>query len=145
VFANDLNPESIKYLNENIKNNGIEAENIKVFNMDGREFIKESMKLLNDGNQGESKVFDHYIMNLPAIAVNFLDAFTSMEWDESPMIHCYLFSKEDDPLNMVKNALQVDELEAVVHNVRSVAPNKEMYCVSFKLPSRRKKIKLESS
>lgn len=47
VLANDLNPESFKYLQENIKNNKVDLT-VKPFNLDGAQFIKESPQLLID-------------------------------------------------------------------------------------------------
>lgn len=45
VLANDLNPESFKYLKENIEINHV-SEFVKPYNLDGREFIRQSPKLL---------------------------------------------------------------------------------------------------
>jgi tRNA (guanine37-N1)-methyltransferase len=47
VLANDLNPESYKYLQENVKLNHVENF-VKPFNLDGREFIRQSPRLLFD-------------------------------------------------------------------------------------------------
>lgn len=41
--------------------------------MDGREFIKQAVKDLNQtSTKNEWKTFDHFVMNLPAIAIEFL-------------------------------------------------------------------------
>lgn len=45
VFANDLNPQSYKYLKMNIESNKVESF-VKPFNLDGREFIKKSPIIL---------------------------------------------------------------------------------------------------
>lgn len=45
VLANDLNPESFKYLKTNISLNKTD-DFVKPFNLDGREFIRQSPKLL---------------------------------------------------------------------------------------------------
>lgn len=45
VFANDLNPQSYKYLKMNIESNKVESF-VKPFNLDGREFIKDSPNIL---------------------------------------------------------------------------------------------------
>ncbi|CAI4535951.1 ASN_collapsed_G0024420.mRNA.1.CDS.1 [Saccharomyces cerevisiae] len=45
VLANDLNPESYKYLKENIALNKV-AKTVKSFNMDGADFIRQSPQLL---------------------------------------------------------------------------------------------------
>lgn len=128
-------------------------------------------------------------MNLPALAVEFLDAFSGLLSEinhstgstseevsaqeesakvasnngddlsqgesivqEAPkqidrsglsniIIHCYCFSKEEDPENdaiqRVKDVLRLQSVtfhDSGVKRVRNVAPNKEMLCVSVRLP-----------
>ncbi|KAJ3182027.1 tRNA(m(1)G37)methyltransferase [Geranomyces variabilis] len=93
--------------------------------------------------------FNHYVMNLPATAIQFLDAFWGLlanhpsvdETTPLPIIHCHCFSRDLDPktdiVRRVEAALGAplgpDDLIAL-HNVRNVAPNKDMLCVSFRLP-----------
>lgn len=55
VLANDLNPESYKYLKENVTRNHVE-EFVQSFNLDGREFIKESPKMLMNWHKSKGKV-----------------------------------------------------------------------------------------
>ena len=87
------------------------------------------------------------IMNLPALAVDFLDVFSGLfrghDLDEEviqfvpPTVHCYCFSKEQDAEADVRQ--RVDERlgrrvqDCEVRVVRNVAPNKEMLCVRFTL------------
>ncbi|TKR61566.1 hypothetical protein L596_028660 [Steinernema carpocapsae] len=153
VFANDLNPESVKYLKENAELN--KAPAISIFNKDACEFIHQ--EVAEDLTKEFAVPFEeraneaHVLMNLPALAVTFLPSFKGFlkVKPEFPIIvHCHLFAKakEDVPdefypaeaKRMVLESLglkedQVDILE--VHNVRSVAGRKEMFCVSFQLPS----------
>lgn len=94
VYANDLNPESYYWLNENIKLNKVRGSlfsgctstltvntwagfsqitsGIKTYNLDGREFIRNAVRDLQATAQGEWKTFDHFVMNLPATAIEFL-------------------------------------------------------------------------
>ncbi len=68
VYANDLNPTSYKYLNINAKLNKCHVHNnLQTYNMDGRDFIR---KLDDEGIH-----YDHVLMNLPAIAPEFLNVF----------------------------------------------------------------------
>ncbi|KAF8204026.1 Met-10+ like-protein-domain-containing protein [Pholiota molesta] len=95
----------------------------------------------------------HFVMNLPDSAITFLDAFrgilTDTEgrnlsgiYDEMPMVHCHCFTRELEPARAEADIRQrVEEKlghpltgEVKLHLVRSVAPNKEMYCISFRLP-----------
>ncbi|KAK0409871.1 hypothetical protein QR680_004808 [Steinernema hermaphroditum] len=152
VLANDLNPESVKYLKENVELN--KAPAISVFNKDAMDFIRE--EVAEDLTKEFALPFEeraseaHVLMNLPALAVTFLPAFKNFlkVKPEFPVIvHCHLFAKahEDVPdefypeeaKRMVLESMGVEEgrvkiLE--VHNVRKVAGRKEMFCVSFELP-----------
>lgn len=90
VFANDLNPRSYHYLCENIKINKV-GDRVQAFNLDGRAFVDELLK--------EKKQFSQVLMNLPAIALEFLDAFCGkFDFWEGPLpfIHCYCFSNAED-------------------------------------------------
>ena len=143
VYANDLNPESVKYLELNKDRNKISSKNLLSFNSDARDFIMQSHDLLNKDTLNKTPVFfDHYIMNLPASAHEFLNSFNSLRVliptegiIPSIWVHCYVFCKIDSsPIELVESELKC-ELETVTsHYVRNVSPNKDMYCVSFKLP-----------
>ena len=129
IYANDLNPDSFQYLATNARNNGV-LDRVKTFNLDGREFLRKVVE--------KSSPVSHVIMNLPAMAVDFLDVFSGGLFGEnSPMIYCYCFSKAED---VVRDAqVQCERvlganLDACVHYVRDVAPNKAMMCVQFRLP-----------
>jgi len=123
VFANDLNPKSYEYLKKNVENNKL-VNKVFSYNEDGRDFIKNSLKYLNDKSiqekiieqrkkdkieslrkkfkkqnikninrnnekekiednsenifkteNGTPILFQHYVMNLPAIAIEFLGNF----------------------------------------------------------------------
>ncbi|KAI0639944.1 guanine-N-1-methyltransferase [Trametes polyzona] len=100
----------------------------------------------------------HFVMNLPDTAILFLDAFrgalspanaggrdlSGLYADEGsmPLVHCHCFTRELEPEKAEVDIRQrVEEKlghglgeEATFHWVRSVAPQKEMYCVSFRLP-----------
>jgi len=95
----------------------------------------------------------HFVMNLPDSAIQFLDAFRGLlndaegrnlrgMYEEMPMVHCHCFTRELEPEKAEIDIRQrVEERighhltgETSLHLVRSVAPNKEMYCISFRLP-----------
>eukprot|EP00301_Raphidiophrys_heterophryoidea_P007298 c12841_g1_i1.p1 GENE.c12841_g1_i1~~c12841_g1_i1.p1 ORF type:complete len:525 (-),score=131.02 c12841_g1_i1:87-1472(-) len=144
VFANDLNPHSYAYLCENAKRNKVQNL-IHTYNLDGRDFIRKIF-------QEQNIPVDHVIMNLPGSAPEFLDVFrgifanrTGVDSNESsnklPLIHCYCFLAPSE--NMIPDAVQCvssflgyagEVPELSVHEVRDVAPNKMMLCVSFRLP-----------
>lgn len=130
VWANDLNPHGYEVMQDAVKRNKVQ-DFVTPFNQDGREFIRWSAKALLESDpktvtiepkvkrrtkQGQSQpplsppekytrpvVFDHYVMNLPATAVEFLDAFSGLYAGKEslffpntsqalPMIHVYCFS-----------------------------------------------------
>ncbi|KAF8140523.1 Met-10+ like-protein-domain-containing protein [Boletus edulis] len=96
-----------------------------------------------------------FVMNLPDSALEFLDAFRGIltprgetggrldgVYATMPMVHCYCFTRELDPHRAEADIRQRAEAnigaelgnEVMFHKVRSVAPNKDMYCISFRLP-----------
>lgn len=147
IFANDLNPDSVRYLKENLQLNKISNDKFHLFNLDGGDFIKQQfpsvLKEYFDQAKGYKSL--HIIMNLPALAVTFLTHFRNLlspqefeKWSEfkaSIWVHVYAFSREDEDLTKeCCKHLQVDEISGLkVHYVRDVAPNKEMFRVTFPL------------
>lgn len=143
VHANDLNPKSYEYMCINAKLNKVNHL-VSCYNMDGRDFVR---MLVDKGVQ-----FDHVLMNLPGSAVEFLDVFVNLfpasYVGRLPMIHVYTFIKGDtrtesqkmveDAKRVVEKYLSITDPSTIdyteVVDVRDVAPKKNMYCVSFKLP-----------
>ncbi|GLC61014.1 hypothetical protein PLESTB_001706000 [Pleodorina starrii] len=91
-------------------------------------------------------LFDHVVMNLPASAIEFLDAFSGafdpVTWADRPLpyVHCYTFKRgtetEADILAKAERYLggPLEPGSCSVHTVRDVAPNKLMLCLSFRVP-----------
>ncbi|XP_045830304.1 tRNA (guanine(37)-N1)-methyltransferase 2 [Trifolium pratense] len=86
---------------------------------------------------------DHVVMNLPASAIQFLDAFRGLiqrkYWKgHLPLIHCYCFIRATETpesiIAVAESALKATILDSKFHRVRDVAPNKAMFCLSFRLP-----------
>mmetsp|Transcript_705 Transcript_705/g.1037 ORF Transcript_705/g.1037 Transcript_705/m.1037 type:complete len:556 (-) Transcript_705:27-1694(-) len=138
VYANDLNPISYKYLKANAAANN--CSNIKCFNLDGRAFIHSLLMMEN------TNPIHHVIMNLPALAIEFLNAFRGWALESQPIIHVYCFETKND-INAKRNAIERCEIAlgckledsttahpVQIHIVRDVSPNKNMLCVSFRLP-----------
>ncbi|XP_053115424.1 tRNA (guanine(37)-N1)-methyltransferase [Hemicordylus capensis] len=147
VFANDLNPESYKWLQHNCRLNKVEKK-VKVFNLDGRDFLQGPVKeeLAKQLASKERKCSLHIVMNLPAMAVEFLDVFKSLLDGEPsssadlPTVHCYGFSKHDNPMQDIQEKAEASlgaslESQCSVELVRNVAPGKEMMCISFCIPA----------
>ncbi|KAI9470672.1 MAG: Met-10+ like-protein-domain-containing protein, partial [Benjaminiella poitrasii] len=151
VYANDLNPSSYEWMKTNIKANKI-TQGIYPYNMDGRAFIRQAVQDLQALDKTNWKTFDHFVMNLPATAIEFLDAFRGLYHDKKeifdrtenaklPTIHCHCFTKSSDAMedittrvNKVMGA-RPDPSKVSLHWVRNVSPKKDMYCISFPLSS----------
>jgi len=84
-------------------------------------------------------------MNLPAAAPEFLNVFRGWtgDYDQRPMLHIHCFAGKDDAANDEAIArcsralgcpLNKESDQVFVHVVRDVSPNKNMLCVSFRLP-----------
>lgn len=144
VYANDLNPESYKWLVHNKKLNKIKDKHLITFCKDGRDFILKDvkdiiLKYINSNNI-------HIIMNLPGSAVEFLNNFRGLyeeneiqQITKSIIVHVYCFAKGEDFLEIAKNLviknIQMDISDKIIEifNVRTVSNFKEMMRVSFRL------------
>ena len=149
VFANDLNPESFRYLQRNAKQNKVE-EHVHCYNLDARAFWKELCRkkeqIIAEKTKKKGHFIQHVIMNLPAIALQFLDVFKDcFSQKESkefglPQIYCYCFAKnenfEESITERVEKHLGAIPNDLKIRLVRNVAPYKNMYCVTFKLPTK---------
>lgn len=189
VLSNDLNPSSYEYMQKNVENNNVKNY-VQCTNLDGTDLIRNTLKYVNEfrtqkiyNNKGElisksyvkgndkkrvaketkiivPKLPSHYVMNLPATAIDFLHNFKSMyndlevaEIDILPVVHVHCFEKygieedltdKDIQYRVYKRILHQFDLaednksltfeSMKFHEVRRVAPCKPMYCVSIQLP-----------
>ncbi|XP_031473676.1 tRNA (guanine(37)-N1)-methyltransferase 1 [Nymphaea colorata] len=138
VYANDLNPTAVEYLERNLVHNKLERK-VEVFNMDGRRFIETVFALRRPER------ITQVVMNLPKDAVQYLDVFRGIFKRRSqdmdlllPKIHVYGFSKASDPEfdfhERIRTVLCDGAIKIDMHRVRLVAPGKWMLCASFVLP-----------
>ncbi|WRT69767.1 uncharacterized protein IL334_006758 [Kwoniella shivajii] len=124
---------------------------------------KDQVKLSSPSLPEPPKIIQHYIMNLPDSALTFLYAYSGCftplltqasfiekhgqngEGADMPMVHVYCFTREverekaePDILERASRYLSYPltstSKDYLLHHVRSVAPNKDMYCLSFRLP-----------
>ncbi|KAG7541291.1 SAM-dependent methyltransferase TRM5/TYW2-type [Arabidopsis thaliana x Arabidopsis arenosa] len=138
VYANDLNPHAVEFMEQNSVVNKLEKR-IEIFNMDGRRFIKAMF------SSDKGRKFTQVVMNLPKDAAESLDAFRGVYNDRQgddglsfPTIHVYGFSKAPDPEfdfhERIRIALSEVAVDVKMRKVRLVAPGKWMLCASFILP-----------
>ena len=107
------------------------------------------------------KTFNHYILNLPASAITFLPSFIGLYAGREklftpntdaklPMMHVYCFSTKSDDNKEAETKICEEigeqlryemkpgsietEGEVQIRDVRDVAPQKRMFCASFRLP-----------
>lgn len=98
VYANDLNPDSTKYLEINAKINKVSSK-VKVFTMCGRAFVRHLLgcdveNLPTAGSQPPAIIdppvhFNHVVMNLPATAIEFLG---TLGWDVGTCLYVLYLS-----------------------------------------------------
>ncbi|CAH1111867.1 unnamed protein product [Psylliodes chrysocephalus] len=145
VYANDLNPESYKWLEFNAKSNKISKEYFKSFNKDGKDFIKNEIKeFLPSHIKNDQNIF--ITMNLPAMAVEFLTHFEGLfqynelpDFKNPPHIYVYCFVKGDNYLELAKNVVlnsftcDISQNIVDIFKVRTVSSLKEMMRVTIKL------------
>jgi tRNA (guanine37-N1)-methyltransferase len=153
VFANDLNPEAVKWLEFNMKNNQKRHSThpYRIYNMDARAFLEQVVLPNIDTYQNEtladrdlqwcrsqSKLV--ILMNLPELAWTFLNTFDRRlfkeGWPVPIHVHCYIFSKADDPHAEVRQRVQsvwpsLDNQQIQTRFVRQVAPSKSMLCATI--------------
>jgi tRNA (guanine37-N1)-methyltransferase len=131
VFANDLNPESYKWLRRNVELNGV-GDLVECSNTDAREFV---------GTVFAAGGCDYVVMNLPATAVEFLDviaecALRYRETARLPIVHFHSFDPKDQDhelslLQRARAALGIELPKLAVHKVRDVSPGKDMFRCTF--------------
>ncbi|VUC27815.1 unnamed protein product [Clonostachys rosea] len=186
VWANDKNPESYKYLEVAIARNKV-SEFVRPFNHDGHSFIRDAAdSVLEASKRQEHAVvkppkpsrkappktppadilipvpptISHFVMNLPASALEFLHNFSGLYFGNEqlfaphtktqlPLVHAHCFAPKlnDDTtyaeiLGRIEKEIGVllqhgdgeKEGQCSIIEVRDVAPNKRMFCASFRLP-----------
>lgn len=144
VYANDLNPESFKWLNHNKKLNKVDEKYLKTFCKDGKDFILTDVKenLLKHLNVCDV----HIVMNLPGLAVEFLENFVGLykpneieDFTKPITIYVYCFTKGEDYTNLAKDliiknfSIDVSNNITEIFRVRTVSSLKEMMRVSINL------------
>eukprot|EP00600_Ochromonadales_sp_CCMP1393_P000591 CAMPEP_0174983836 /NCGR_PEP_ID=MMETSP0004_2-20121128/17376_1 /TAXON_ID=420556 /ORGANISM="Ochromonas sp., Strain CCMP1393" /LENGTH=637 /DNA_ID=CAMNT_0016236155 /DNA_START=218 /DNA_END=2131 /DNA_ORIENTATION=- len=122
VHANDLNPESYKYLVRNAQQNRC-ALNGRLFcyNMDGRDFI---LKLIT-----ERVAFEEVIMNLPQSATDFLDVFIGLHTRRRKML------QQAHPAGQAATSgagagAEVGHLDSAEDSIRILLPRIHVYAFS---------------
>lgn len=109
------------------------------------------------------KTFAHYVLNLPASAINFLPSFIGLYKGQEhlfapetktklPLVHVYCFNAKDDDTKAVEGRIGKEisdrlafemrpgdgetEGQVSIWDVRDVAPSKRMFCATFRLPAK---------
>ncbi|XP_955403.1 Met10+-like protein, putative [Theileria annulata] len=153
---------SENYMKRNAKINKVTGL-VKVFNMDGREFLIDVIKknkILDKNTLEYDKMAlkptgrVHLIMNLPKIAIEFLGSLVINHTSSDTlvgladnieeenirrfMVHCYCFSGSNEYENEIEQRLSksigTKLPEYTITNVRGVSPKKQMYCIEFECP-----------
>ncbi|KAG9392283.1 tRNA transferase Trm5/Tyw2 [Carpediemonas membranifera] len=145
VYGNDLNPDSVRYMEINAKKNAPEAvRRLHPHLGDARAYMKELI--------AQRVPVTDVIMNLPAMSHKFVDVHVGayQRGDPLPVIHAYVFAniEADDPhtdenfqrvaIDLVKAELvgsaSTESVDMAARVIRDVAPNKRMVLVEFMVP-----------
>lgn len=105
VYAIDVNPDAISFLEKNIEVNRV-CDKVKPILGDARKVIREQL----------FGVADRVIMNLPEKAIEYVDVACEAIKSKGGVIHFYDFTNAPDPLETAKIRL----IEAVKQTNRSV-------------------------
>ncbi|ESZ92813.1 hypothetical protein SBOR_6800 [Sclerotinia borealis F-4128] len=186
VWANDLNPDSYAAMKDAVVRNKVQNF-VRPFNEDGLKFIPQTADdLLHLASTNQNVIaiaptrpsrsgqtptqppktltipntISHFVMNLPATAIDFLPAFHGVYHTSShlftphtevklPMVHVHCFGPKNEDneaanIEICERAseklgvklVQGDEYETKVWDVRDVAPKKRMFCISFRIPAK---------
>ncbi|CAG2062516.1 unnamed protein product, partial [Timema podura] len=146
----DVCAESFKWLLSNVERNKVSSY-VQAYNKDARIFIENDVKnhiLLSWQNVKYSESIMHITINLPAMAVTFLQSFVGLFTTEEmyahavknyPIVHVYCFVKGDNPNAQAQKLVEenlgyylTDNLKEIFL-VRNVSTNKNMMRVSFVL------------
>lgn len=163
VYANDLNPDAVRYLLRNEQRNNKKKRLAGVTCMDARECVGLRIAEAGRGVEGEvdggredsqdrkhTPRFTQAVMNLPDGSLGLLDcfagAFDRKIWPAHalPTINAYAFSKAENPeadvgaaaaaaLGLSPTAKALGD-SVRYRRVRLVAPGKYMMLISFVLP-----------
>lgn len=128
IYANDLNPDSFKWLQHNIQLNKVDKL-ISSFNLDAIDFIKK----IKDSDR---PIVDHIIMNLPASSIDFVPDVLKVFDYCNPIIHCYYFIHSDgnwfDEAEKTIKKIVPNITYLNMFDVRTVSATSHMIRISFK-------------
>jgi tRNA (guanine37-N1)-methyltransferase len=130
VYAVDLNPDAVELLKINVRVNRVENH---VFPL-----LADATEISSDKLKG---VADRVIMNLPEIAIDFVDAACQALKPEGGVVHFYGFVRSPDTVNGLKtrlsNAVQANGRKVeeffVVRSVRETAPYESQVVLDAKI------------
>jgi len=105
VYAIDVNPDAVKFLRINVAVNRVDKKVVPILG-DVRQVVRESLM----------GVADRVIMNLPEIAIEYVDVACEAIRSEGGIIHYYEFTSAPDPLETAKVRL----IEAIKRTNREV-------------------------
>ncbi|KAI5416692.1 hypothetical protein KIW84_041643 [Lathyrus oleraceus] len=140
VYANDLNPNSIHYLKINAKINKVDDQ-ISSYNMDARKFISQLMEVPNSEHKIENDVsiFDTCPAGHTAKSAIGVKRSCSSSDEANGKVHGTDIlggGGEKGSANKRRRGFDISVPKTWEHfdHGRDVAPNKAMFCLSFRLP-----------
>jgi len=118
IYAFDINPEAIRYLNTNISLNTLRGK-IHSYNIN----VKKLLDPLNQVGKALKNQVDRVIMNLPERSHEFLEIALFLLKASGGILHFYQFSEKPDPIEKAIKSL-VESLRSKNWAVRKIFESK---------------------
>ena len=130
VYAIDVNPEAVRYLERNVIANGVSDRVVPILG-DAEKVIRERLRGISD----------RVIMNLPEKAYKYLDVACEAMKFEGGIIHYYTFAGEPNPIRkaereFIEALIGTDrEVDHIItrRKVREVAPGRWQVAIDAKI------------
>ncbi|RLE48473.1 MAG: hypothetical protein DRJ31_07165, partial [Candidatus Methanomethylicota archaeon] len=101
IYAIDINPDAVRYLEENIKLNNVQGKVVPILG-DAKQVIENKLR----------GVADRVIMNLPGEAISFVDAACKTLKKAGGIMHFYSFTSEERGFANIEEALTREVLKS---------------------------------
>lgn len=108
VYAIDMNPDAIKYLEKNVALNNVKDKVVPILG-DARHVVNKMLK----------GVANRVIMNLPEKAVEYVDVACEAIRPDGGIMHCYEFESTPDPLETARTRL-AEAVKQTNHEIEKI-------------------------
>ncbi|GFT37289.1 hypothetical protein NPIL_421781 [Nephila pilipes] len=142
VHANDINPDSYKWLCHNVNLNKV-TQYIHTYNLDEKGFIQTIVKngLIDFWSRENNNSRVHVLLNLPSCAIDFLETFKGLFSENllkvgvMPIINCYFYPKKGETYKYTIDKYFDDEAKKSlkISVIRLVKAKSVLFRATYKL------------